>query len=323
VREHFSFFDTDNSGQITYEEFFAAMTKLNFVGVQRELEALFNKYDDDASGTISYEEFSGHLFGLGSNSIMDTKSQNIIERFKAKIMSSQYGVGGIHSARRVLAQMDDDGSKTLDLEELKVGLSRLFDMNDVSENDVHKLFNYFDRDRSGRINADELMRGLKQGMSYHRKQLVRQAFNRLDKDGSGQVTVEDILFAYDTSHHPDVMAQRMSKEDAARELLSTFECGDSVDGIVTWPEFLDYYKGISLAIDDDDYFELMMRNAWHISGGEGMAENSTCRRVLVVHDNDVQCVYEIEDDLGVQLTPHNMMLLLEKQGVGGIKEIRL
>jgi hypothetical protein len=41
------------------------------------------------------------------------------------------------------------------------------------------------------------------------------------------------------------------------------------DGIVTVEEFLDYYKDISASIDGDDYFELVIRNAWHIDGGEG------------------------------------------------------
>ena len=44
---------------------------------------------------------------------------------------------------------------------------------------------------------------------------------------------------------------------------------------MTWSEFLDYYKDLSVGIDDDDYFELMMRNAWHISGGEGNHANTS------------------------------------------------
>ena len=36
-------------------------------------------------------------------------------------------------------------------------------------------------------------------------------------------------------------------------------------------------------IDSDKYFELMIRNAWHISGGTGQAANTSCRRVLVIH----------------------------------------
>jgi hypothetical protein len=31
-------------------------------------------------------------------------------------------------------------------------------------------------------------------------------------------------------------------------------------------EFVDYYGNISASIDDDDYFLLMIKNAWNISG---------------------------------------------------------
>lgn len=36
-----------------------------------------------------------------------------------------------------------------------------------------------------------------------------------------------------------------------------------------------------MSIDDDAYFELMMRNAWHIAGGEGQRANTTIARHLV------------------------------------------
>ena len=41
------------------------------------------------------------------------------------------------------------------------------------------------------------------------------------------------------------------------------------DGKVTIEEFEMYYADVSASINDDDYFELMIRNAWHIAGGEG------------------------------------------------------
>merc|ERR1712216_1083636 len=79
--------------------------------------------------------------------------------------------------------------------------------------------------------------------------------------------------------------------------LSNFE-RSSVDGVVTMAEFVEYYRDISAEIDDDEYFELMMRNAWHISGGEGAAANSSCLRVLVIHTDDSMEVVEVTDDLG-------------------------
>ena len=47
LEAHFKFVDRTNSGIIDYSQFFTAMTKLNFIGCQREIEALFNIFDDD------------------------------------------------------------------------------------------------------------------------------------------------------------------------------------------------------------------------------------------------------------------------------------
>ncbi len=77
------------------------------------------------------------------------------------------------------------------------------------------------------------------------------------------------------------------------EFLDTFD-GDEKDGKVTPAEFCQYYGNVSSSIDNDDYFELMIRNAWHISGGEGWCANSSCRRVLVTHKDGRQTVEEIK-----------------------------
>ena len=98
----------------------------------------------------------------------------------------------------------------------------------------------------------------------------------------------------------------------------------SRDGIVTWIEFLDYYKDISVGIDRDDYFELMMRNAWHLSGGEGKAQNTTCLRVLVDHTDGSQTIEEVQNDLGLKRGDlEGIQARLEKQGINDIKEISL
>jgi len=36
------------------------------------------------------------------------------------------------------------------------------------------------------------------------------------------------------------------------------------DGIVTLNEFMDYYSNVSASIDDDQYFQLMITNAWNL-----------------------------------------------------------
>ena len=62
------------------------------------------------------------------------------------------------------------------------------------------------------------------------------------------------------------------------------------DGQVTQDEFVDYYKDVSASVDGDDEFELMIRNAWHIAGGEGWCENTTIPRYLEIGPNGEQKV---------------------------------
>jgi len=49
----------------------------------------------------------------------------------------------------------------------------------------------------------------------------------------------------------------MSKEDSLSK---------AGDGKVTLNEFMDYYSNISAGIDDDEYFKLMITNAWNLDG---------------------------------------------------------
>ena len=71
-----------------------------------------------------------------------------------------------------------------------------------------------------------------------------------------------------------------------------------------------------MSIDNDDYFELMIRNTWHISGGEGWCANSSNKRVLVTHSDGSQSVQEIFNDLGLKADDKaGMIKRLRGQGV--------
>jgi Ca2+-binding EF-hand superfamily protein len=94
------------------------------------------------------------------------------------------------------------------------------------------------------------------------------------------------------------------------------QVGGEKDGVVTRNEFENYYSNLGASIDNEDYFELMIRNAWHISGGEGAAANSANKRVLVTHADGRQTVEEIQNDLGLRSDDkEGMMARLRAQGV--------
>ena len=106
------------------------------------------------------------------------------------------------------------------------------------------------------------------------------AFDQLDKERNGCIDPADMIGVYDTTHHPDVLSRKKTSQQVLREFLDGFDVGGVVEGKITRDEFQSYYHNISASIDNDKFFELMMRNAWHINSSGGTAINyaSTARK---------------------------------------------
>ena len=65
-------------------------------------------------------------------------------------------------------------------------------------------FAYLDRDGSGHIDLEELIRGLAKPLNKERLSWIKAAYNKLDVNKDGQVTLDDIAKLYDVNSHPDV-----------------------------------------------------------------------------------------------------------------------
>ena len=94
----------------------------------------------------------------------------------------------------------------------------------------------------------------------------------MDRDGNGRVDLEDIKQIYNAKHHPDVKLGKKTEEEVFVEFLDTFEMhyslkhpGNRGDGVISFDEFIEYYNNVSMSIEDDRYFELMMTNAWNLN----------------------------------------------------------
>ena len=184
-------------------------------------------------------------------------------------------------------RLDVNGDGMLSMREFTDGMKELFGGGgggacELKTFEIRALFQFFDTDCTGSISKEEFITGVRGQLNARRLQMVDDAFKVIDKDGSGVLDLDDIIGRYSAKGHPDVVSGRRAEEDVLREFLDTFDGGEK-DGNVTPDEFRAYYSNVSACIDNDDYFELMMRNAWHMSGGEGWAANTTCKRVLVTH----------------------------------------
>ena len=170
-----------------------------------------------------------------------------------------------------------------------------------TEPETEELFKFFDEDAGGTITYDEFLVGIRGEMNTRRSQLVLLAFDILDADKGGFVDIDDIADKYNAKTNPDVISGKKTEKQVLKEFLDTFDQGEK-DGKVYPDEFCKYYSNISASVDLDDYFELMIRNAWHIPGGEGWCANTANKRVLVTHPDGRQTVECINDDMGLDLS---------------------
>jgi Ca2+-binding EF-hand superfamily protein len=242
----------------------------------------------------------------------------VVEQFR-KVVLQRGGSGGIHSLGRIFRLMDDDGNRQISLPELQEGLDD-YGLR-MGPKDIALLVQAIDRDGSGALSFDEFMLAVRGAVSERRRRLISMAFDVLDRTGDGSIMLDDIRASFDCKHHPDVLSGKMSEEQALGAFLRQFDTIKQ-DGCVSREEFIEYYKNVSASIDSDDYFELMIRNAWHIPGGVGQFENTANTRVCVTFADGSQKVVMIENDLGLDKgSDAALKAALKAQGVKNVVKV--
>ena len=184
------------------------------------------------------------------------------------------GTRGISSIGKKFKIADDNRSGSLDKEEFKKAMHDF--RIGLNEKQTGKLFDIFDRDGSGEISYEEFLRMIRGEMNDFRKGIAKKAFAIMDKDGSGKLDINDIRQTYNAKNHPDVKAGKKTEDQILGEFLDTFEDHfadvkgqeDARDGIINLNEWYEYYNNVSMSIDDDAYFELMMNKAWNLDNSK-------------------------------------------------------
>lgn len=194
-----------------------------------------------------------------ANLAMQT-SKDPIEILRAKCLAR--GANGIRGLSRLFKIMDDTKDHRLDFDEFKKGVNE-YGLN-YSNMEMKELFNAFDEDHSGFIDFNEFLEKLRPPMNKSRINLIVQAYNKLDKNSDGKITVADLKGVYNVSKHPKYLNGEWTEEQILRKFLNTFDTKGQEDGIITREEFINYYAGVSASIDNDAYFDLMMRSNWKL-----------------------------------------------------------
>ena len=294
----FKYFDLKNTGFCTKDVFTRTMLKIGITSLtEDEISQLFSQFNPNKDGLLDYKEFVSNLY---SNKSITSKKQpptstqpqpqppnekeiqnnlnkkeflsqdpveQILNQIREKLASR--GIEGVCSIARNFRIVDENNTQTIDFNEFKKCCKDFqFGLND---NQIQMAFVSFDRDNTGEIDYDEFLRTIRGEMNDFRKNLVNQAFNKLDINGNGEISFDEIQTKYNAKNHPEVLSGKKTEEQVLKEFMDTFQdtynylCGTETDNIITLEEFMEYYENVSMTIDNDEYFEIMLANGWNLN----------------------------------------------------------
>ncbi|GMF53230.1 unnamed protein product [Phytophthora fragariaefolia] len=204
------------------------------------------------------------------------------------------GIQALVELGRCLRLGDADGDSMLTLGEFRHALQKSYEATSattqnytpLSDADLRGLFRHLDCDRMGYVPVDSALDLVRGTMSASRLRLVHSAYQTLAREtGTAMLDACDVIQRYDSSRHPDVIAQRKSEEQCFREFVENFDMDESgsestsgAQGKILPRQWEAYYHNVSFLVPDDDLFELIVRNTWQLPSTGSPTQSASKRQ---------------------------------------------
>lgn len=135
----------------------------------------------------------------------------------------------------------------------------------VQEGELQKLINLFEVDpHTGVLDYRGFFKYMEANMSEVRVTVVEDAYAKLQKlANGGSVEVRDLQQNWNPRCHPEVQSGAITEVEAVEEFLNQWDIASS-DGMVSYDVFLDYYRDVSMAVEQGEVFVDIVRKAWDL-----------------------------------------------------------
>jgi Ca2+-binding EF-hand superfamily protein len=141
----------------------------------------------------------------------------------------------------------------------------------LSKQNINSIFQYYDNDKKGIIKYNDLIIDLIGNVNQNRELIIKNVYNNFIRGEGSNISLNDLKQKFKGYNHPDVKSGIKSETEVYYDFLEMIDIfknyKNSVklenNDIITYEDFLDFYKEISLNIKDDKVFEDLIFNCWN------------------------------------------------------------
>ena len=213
----------------------------------------------------------------------EPKYKKFLQKFKSKVNINN----GItyYTFMKELNYYQNQNDKTINVNTCFFLLKKLG--IDFKFYDLIELFKCIDKINSDKIKTEELLKLTRGEINIKRKILIQNVFNYNDKEQKGKIKLKEIKNLYNAKMHPDVYVGYKTEKDIYKEFLYTFDTFCEFYEIydyINCEEFIEYYKGISASIVEDNYFDDILNGVWNINIKKEKDDNFIVNEDININD---------------------------------------
>eukprot|EP00796_Vickermania_ingenoplastis_P004142 gene4142-2984_t len=260
----------------------------------------------------------------------DSQARGVMLRLRRQLELTMPGQSAFpgnvaRTVRHALQLSCTDRSGEINVEELLDGFQAAGIK--ACEAECRALVRCFCEKQTHTASLQTLVNALRGELTDRREQLIRNVYKLLESIAEkGIVRVGLMVDLIDVAQLPRVKACEVHASEARKAFREQWDARNDSE-YVDLDRFITFFGDGSFEIATDNDFELLMRNIWHLSGGNERCANTSCQRVEIVHLTGRVTEEEIKNDLTIRGTgpeaERQMMENLARQGIKDIKSMRL
>ena len=199
--------------------------------------------------------------------------KEILKEENIDIFRDKLGAKGIVTVMNLASQLrqyDRKGDKELSYSDFAEVIHNTKVI--ISEDELSDLFSDFCKGNAEHktINYELFLNKLIIELNPRRENIVKVAFDKLDTENCGIINLSEIKSFFSSKNCPLVSSALMSEEEFYNSFIESFQTHHNIYRSakikkVNFNEFYDYYKYLSITIDDDYLFEETVKSSWKLS----------------------------------------------------------